>query len=260
MKNIIKTLYTNNSIRLLLRFILFVFILLVLIEVFIEVYNLSPAAFARPSEIISSIYVFFLPSMMLQDVLGTIYRTLLAFIISFPVGVFFGIIASKSKHFDNELTFTIDFLRSIPATALIPLFLVLFGPHDLSKIAVGVFSGSLSIAISVVVGQKSLNKDRKLVANLMKLRGLQRIILYELPEMSPVIIVGLRTAASLCLILVVVGEMFIGSQNGLGKVIMDTRYSDSVPILYAAIVMTGIIGYLINVIFVSLEKRIKAYL
>lgn len=260
MKKNIKRLYTSSSISSFFRFFLFLFFLFGLIEITISVFRLSPAAFARPSEIFFSVYAFFLPSMMLPDVLGTIQRTLLAFILSFPVGIVFGIIASKSKYFDNELKFTIDFLRSIPATALIPLFLVLFGPHDLSKIAVGVFSGALSIAISVVVGEKSLNQDRKVVADLLKLRGFKRIILYELPEMAPVIFVGSRTAASLCLILVVVGEMFIGSNNGLGKVIMDTRYSDDVPTLYAAIVMTGVIGFFINFIFIYFEKRIKEYL
>ena len=61
--------------------------------------------------------------------------------------------------------------------------------------------------------------------------------------------VGARTAASLCLTLVVVGKMFIGSTDGMGKVIMDRRYSDDVPTLYSAIIVTGFIGYGINYLF-----------
>lgn len=249
-----------NSIKALLRSSAFIIVVLSIVELLMMLFGLSPAAFARPSEILLSLPSFIVSSKMLPDVLGTLIRTIIAFIVCVPIGIIVGILAVKSKYFDNEFFFAVDFFRSIPATALIPLFLVVFGPQDMSKIAVGIFSGSLSVAISVIVGQKSLNPDRALVANLLEIKGFKRIALYELPEIAPIIFVGARTAASLCLILVVVGEMFIGSKNGLGKVIMDMRYSDNVPTLYAAIVVTGIIGYVINVLLVGLENRMRAYL
>ena len=209
--------------------------ILVTIELLMWLAKPSPAAFALPSEILREIPKFFLPDDLGYDLLGTLRRTFIAFSLSLPIGIILGVVTIKSRWINRELYFFIDFIRSIPATALIPLFLVLFGTGDISKIAVGVLSGGLVVTVSVIVGYQSLSENRKIIS----------------------IFIGARTAASLCLILVVVGEMFIGSVDGLGKIIMDRRYSDDVPTLYAAIVMTGLVGYTINMIFVFIESKIK---
>ncbi len=244
-------------IRNFIRHLSITIIFLIGIELFMKLLKLSPAAFALPSEILLMMPKFFLPSGELYDLYSTVYRTIVAFLVSLPIGIVIGLFTSKISLVKDEASFVIDFVRSIPATALIPLFLVLFGPGDLSKITVGIFSGSLVIAISVLVGYQSLNKDRKRVSDLLNLNGFKRILYYELPEISPAIFVGARTAISLCLILVVVSEMFIGSKSGLGRIIMDRRYSDDVPTLYAAIVITGLVGYLINRLFLMIENYYK---
>jgi NitT/TauT family transport system permease protein len=60
---------------------------------------------------------------------------------------------------------------------------------------------------------------------------------------------------SLSLIVIIVTEMFIGTTIGLGKLIIGFQYNYNIPGVYAVILLTGIIGYLINAIFVIAEKR-----
>jgi len=234
--------YINSTIK----FFSFLVCILVLLEFTILFFDLSPAAFARPSEIGLSIPNFFLYEHGLLHVGETFSKSLLALTISFPLGIFIGLSVSNMIFFRRELKFIIDFFRSIPATALIPLLIVIFGIGDKSKIAAGVISGSLAIAIAVIVGYSNLNSVRLQVVNNLQLKGLKRIFYYELPELTPSLFIGLRTAASLCLILVVIGEMLIGSETGLGAVIADRRYSDDVPVLYLAILLTGVLGFLTN--------------
>jgi len=138
---------------------------------------------------------------------------------------------------------------------LVPLFLLIFGPGASSKIAAGAFTGALSIALAVVIGIKNLDPDRRVVADLVGLKGIRRALLYELPEALPAVFVGVRSAVSLALILVIVAEMLIGSDTGLGHVIMDMRYTDDVPAVYAAIFCAGALGYLANQI-VSLAEHL----
>ena len=78
--------------------------------------------------------------------------------------------------------------------------------------------------------------------------------------MMPALVVGLRTAISLCLILVVVAEMFIGARSGLGWLIQDRRYSDAVPVVYGAILVTGVVGYLFNHALRRLEAWVRIVL
>ena len=84
----------------------------------------------------------------------------------------------------------------------------------------------------------------------------ERFLLLDLPEAAPHIFLGLRTGISLALILVVVSEMLIGSNNGLGKVIQDMRYTDDKGRMYAALITSGAIGYVYNQVLRVIELRV----
>ena len=68
--------------------------------------------------------------------------------------------------------------------------------------------------------------------------------------------VGLRSAVSMALVIVIVAEMFIGSENGLGHRIIETQQVLNVREMYAAILSAGALGYALNVVFIVIEKRI----
>src|SRR5205085_7751478 len=100
--------------------------------------------------------------------------------------------------------FLADFLRSIPATALIPIFIIIFGIGDTAKIAAGIFSSSLVICLATLQGLKNRNRTRVETARFIGLSKLRQYILLDLPESLVQIFTGLRAGASLALILVVV--------------------------------------------------------
>ena len=207
---------------------------------------ISPAVVARPSEVVNDISNYFPGQIYFDDLVGTTVRSLMALVISCFLGVIIGTTIHRLNLLREVGKFTVDFLRSIPATALVPLFLVFFGIGDASKVAAGVFSGSLAVALATIIGFQNLDSDRRQVANLVGLGGWKRLWYYELAEAAPTLWVGVRTAASLCLVLVIVAEMFIGSDGGLGRIIMDSRYGDNIPSLYGAILVSGIIGFGVN--------------
>jgi NitT/TauT family transport system permease protein len=243
-----------------LKFLIVLLLLAGGVQGLLAALHASPAAFARPNEIVAALPEFLDLHRSLPDVIATLSKTAAAVILAVPLGLGTGLLVVRVPRVAQEAEFCVDFLRSIPATALVPLFLVIFGAGGSSKIAVGCFSGALAIAISVIIGLRNLDPDRRHVADLIGLSGANRFWLYELPEIAPSIFIGLRTAISLALILVVVGEMFIGSGRGLGRIIMDRRYSDDVPGLYAAVFMTGTVGFLLNKAVLSVEQQLRARL
>ena len=68
--------------------------------------------------------------------------------------------------------------------------------------------------------------------------------------------VGLRSAVSMALVIVIVAEMFIGSDTGLGHRIIDAQQILNVKTMYAAILAAGALGYALNILFLVLERRI----
>jgi NitT/TauT family transport system permease protein len=75
-------------------------------------------------------------------------------------------------------------------------------------------------------------------------------------ESLPTIVVGIRTAVSLSVIIVVVTEMLVGAKYGLGVRAAAAQSTSATPTLYAAMLVVGLIGLVLNVLLVGLERRI----
>ena len=75
-------------------------------------------------------------------------------------------------------------------------------------------------------------------------------------ESLPQTFIGLRSGISIALVIVIVAEMFIGTQEGLGKRIIDAQQILNVKDMYASILITGLLGYILNVLFLMAEKRL----
>jgi NitT/TauT family transport system permease protein len=189
------------------------------------------------------------------DILSTIYKLLVSFIIALIIGIPLGLLIGSSKSIYNCIEFLIDFFRSIPATALFPLFLLFFGVNDESKIAVAAFTSTIIIMFNVAHGMKHVNISRVIAARLLGARGLKIFTTVYFWECLPSIFIGIRTAASLSLVVIIVTEMFVGSSAGIGQRIIDYQYIYNIPAMYAMIILAGIIGYLVNYIFIVAEKR-----
>jgi NitT/TauT family transport system permease protein len=74
-------------------------------------------------------------------------------------------------------------------------------------------------------------------------------------ESLPQTFIGLRSGISISLVIVIVAEMFIGTEQGLGKRIIDAQQILNVKDMYASILVTGILGYFLNMLFLLVEKR-----
>lgn len=156
----------------------------------------------------------------------------------------------------SSFEFAVEFFRSIPATALFPLFLLFFGIDNQSKIAIVAWAASLILVINSMYGVHLGKELRIKAARTMKVKGFTLFQKIVFPEALPQIFSGMRIAISLSLIIVVVTEMFIGINFGLGHRIINAQLVFRTSEMYAAIMIAGILGYLINKIFIFFEKRI----
>ena len=75
-------------------------------------------------------------------------------------------------------------------------------------------------------------------------------------ESLPQTFIGLRSGISIALVIVIVAEMFIGTEQGLGKRIIDAQQILNVQDMYASILLTGLLGYSLNMLFLTVEKRL----
>ncbi len=192
---------------------------------------------------------------MLHDFIRTVERTtysiVIAAIIAIPLGIFLG----SSEKLYRSVEFVIDFFRSTPASAMFPLFLVIFGPGDETKILVASFGATLVILFNVSYGVMNARQTRLLAAKVMGANKFRVLIDVMLLESLPQTFVGLRNGVSLALIIVIVAEMFIGSEDGLGYRVINAQMLFEMPDMYAAIFVAGALGYGFNLLFLTIERR-----
>jgi sulfonate transport system permease protein len=189
------------------------------------------------------------------DFVKTVYRTAASTLIAAILAIPLGIVLGSSQRLYRSLEFVIDFFRSTPASAMFPLFLVLFGVGDETKIAVAAFGAALVILFNVAYGVINARKTRLLAARVMGASELRILFDVMLLESLPQTFVGLRNGVSLALVIIVVAEMFIGSQDGLGHSVFEAQQLFDMPRMYAAIFAAGALGYGLNLLFLLIERR-----
>ncbi|MFH1292478.1 MAG: ABC transporter permease [bacterium] len=189
------------------------------------------------------------------DIFTTLYRMTVGLIIGIITGIMLGLIMSSSKKIYNTAEFWLDFLRSIPAPALVPLFLLFFGIGDISKIALTIFVTALLVAINTVYGVLNSKESRIMAGKTIGLSKREILLKIILPDSLPYISSGIRVAISFAMVVVVVSEMIIGANYGLGRKIIDYQLMFQTANMYAVIILTGILGYTFNKLYLIFEKR-----
>ena len=216
----------------------------------------NPILFPPPLAALDQILIDVRSGSLNPDFLATVFRTLQAFAIAALIGIPIGVALGSSRAVYDSVEFVIDFFRSTPASALIPLFLLLFGLSDTNKIAIAAFAAFLVIVFGSAYSVLNARKTRVLAARAMGVSSFRIFTDVLVMESLPNIIVSLRNGISIALVIVIVAEMFIGSEEGLGHRIIDAQQVFDIRKMYAAIIVTGALGYLLNMLFLVAERRL----
>jgi len=217
----------------------------------------SPLILPQPFAVIQAGYSLLVGTGELWSHIGlTAYRTLLSFTLSCLIGIPVGLLMGFMPFVHTALDFLVDFFRSIPPIALFPLFLLVFGIGEASRLAVPFYGCVLVIIVNSSYGVANVPALRRTVGRVYGFSNAQVFWKIVVPDSLPQVFAGMRTAVSLALVLAIVVEMFIGSPSGLGKKIYDYHLLFETPKLYATVGITGLFGYLLNQGFLRLERHI----
>lgn len=215
----------------------------------------NPVLLPTPIDTVTELFKATFTGTLMNDFWATVLRTFQSFLIAAAIGVPLGVALGSSEALYRSFEFLIDFFRSTPASALIPLFLLFFGISDWNKVAIAAFSALLLILFNSAYGVMNAKRSRILAASVM---GANRFDIFRdvlFWESLPQTFIGLRSGVSIALVIVIVAEMFIGTEVGLGKRIIDAQQVLNVKDMYASILITGILGYVLNILFLLVEKR-----
>jgi ABC-type nitrate/sulfonate/bicarbonate transport system permease component len=185
---------------------------------------------------------------------SSLYRMALGFLLAAFAGVVLGLALGASALLHRIAMPTLEILRVLPGPALVPPLIFLLGVDDALKVAVIAIAAFFPILLNTVAGVKAADPVHLLVARTFRVPRRRIILGVQLPSALPYVFAGCRISLGIALIVTVVTEMIAGSA-GVGYYIVSMQYAMRASEMYAAILLLSGIGYLLNRLFLALERR-----
>ena len=185
---------------------------------------------------------------------ATTWRMVLGWLLASAAGVVLGVAIGLSATVRAWLQPMLEFVRPLPASALLPLAIAIFGLSPAMVLSVVAFGAMWPVLLGTIHGLTSVEPRLQEVARCLDLSRAAYVWKIGLPNALPDILSGMRLALTVALIVSVVGEM-IASQAGLGQAILLAARAYRASELFAGIVLLGLIGLVSNALLALAERQ-----
>ncbi|MDR3560169.1 MAG: ABC transporter permease [Negativicutes bacterium] len=218
-----------------------------------------PLFLPTPGAIVASAVELFGEFNLLDDVWASVYRVTVGFVVAAVIGVPLGVLMGSLKTFEAFFEPLLGFIRYMPASAFIPLFILWLGIGESEKIAVIFFGTFFQMTLMVMDVTKNVSLDLINTAYTLGVsqRGVFRRVI--LPASLPGIVDTLRITFGWAWTYLVVAEI-VAASSGLGYMIMQSQRFLKTSNIIVGIVVIGIIGIVIDVFFKWLYARLFPWL
>jgi ABC-type nitrate/sulfonate/bicarbonate transport system permease component len=192
------------------------------------------------------------------DAGASLRRLAAGYAIGAGAGVVAGLAMGSSRRLRRTLEPLTELLRATPAIAVVPAAIVVLGLGEAMHVAVIAFAVLFPVLVNTVQGVRAVPPEVRDTAAILHVSRLERAVSIELPAALPQIFVGLRIALSGAVVLLVVAE-FVGSGDGIGHYVILQQSQFNVPEVYGGILFLGLLGYILNRLFLVVERRVLAW-
>jgi ABC-type nitrate/sulfonate/bicarbonate transport system permease component len=175
--------------------------------------------------------------------------------IAVAAGLVLGMVIGSLPVLRAATASTIEFLRPIPSVAWIPVAVVLYGSSRTSTLILVVYASFWQVLVQVLHGVVDVDPVARETARSYRLGRWARVRWLVWPTALPYVVTGVRLAVAVALILTVTGELLIGTP-GLGNEISIASTSRAVPLTYALVLVTGLVGVAANLLARAAERRL----
>ncbi|AZO74211.1 MAG: ABC transporter permease [Mesorhizobium sp.] len=192
---------------------------------------------------------------LLGDIAISLQRAGLAFAAAVVVAIPLGLVMGQMRAVETALDPILQLFRQTSALALYPVFILLLGLGEASKVFVIFWATLFPLLLNTISGVKEV--DPKLL-EMARVYGARRLTIFRrvvLPGAVPSIFVGLRLGATTALLLLIASEM-IGANKGIGFQVMNAQYNFQIPLMFAAIIILAALGLIANQALVGLQRRL----
>jgi sulfonate transport system permease protein len=215
----------------------------------------SPVFLPGPDRAWASLLRGFSGGDLWSKVLGTLEHMAYGWFAASIVGIALGAAIGSSRTMRSYVAPSLEFLRPLPVSAIIPVAIAMFGLTQGMALFVIAFGAIWPMLLATIHGFAAVEPRLYEVARSLHMSRLAVIFKIALPSASPDVLSGMRLSLTVALILSVVCEILAGL-DGLGHWILLSARSFRSADLFAGVILLGVIGYLTALAMSMVERRL----
>ena len=189
---------------------------------------------------------------------ASLTRSVSGFGIAVVSAVVLGLLIAWYGWLNSFLNPLLELFRNTATLALLPVFTLLLGIGEESKITIVAYAAFFPVLLNTIAGVRTVDP---LLIRAAKSLGLNSFRLFQkviLPSAVPTIFTGIRMAGTSSILVLIAAEM-VGAKAGLGYLIVNSQMSFLIPDMYAGILTVSVLGLVVNVLLVALERHFSKW-
>ena len=196
--------------------------------------------------------------LLLVHIRDSLIRVVLGFALGFVVSIPVAFLLGWYEGFRVIVEPWIQFLRTIPPIALIPIVIVMFGIGTSAKVAIIFFAVFLTMVITIYQGVRNVDNTLIKAARVFDATDAQLFCSVIVPASVPFILTGVRLGLATALTTLVAAEL-TGAATGLGTMIQQAGMYFQMDVVLLGIIIIGIIGFIFDKIVLFLERKLTSW-
>jgi NitT/TauT family transport system permease protein len=206
---------------------------------YVVIFDVPPVVLPRPSLVL----VATLDNWRIVVAEGwiTLLESLYGFVLAFVLGVPLAVAIAGSRTLNLMFYPLLIATQSLPKVALAPLILVWLGTGIESKLAIAWLVAFFPIVVDTATGLRNTPAEFLDLATSVRANAFQTFWKIRLPAAMPFVVSGSKVAITLAVIGAVIGE-FIGSNEGLGNLLLVANSQVNIPLAFACLIGLAVIG------------------
>lgn len=185
----------------------------------------------------------------------TLIQAMAGLLITMATAIPLGLLIGSSDLVWRSVRTIVEFMRPVPAAVILPIIVLLYGTQQVSAVIVVVFGTFFQMLIQAVYGRREVDPVALETARSYRLSPFARFFRLILPSASPFIATGVRLGGAGSLLLAVLCGIILNTP-GLGNLVVRAQTAGTYDLMYALIIVSGLIGLIVMVLLSLLERRV----
>jgi NitT/TauT family transport system permease protein len=193
-----------------------------------------------------------------EHLLASLSRSCSGLALAIAAAVPLGLVIGWDRRIADLFNPLLELFRNTAPLALLPVFTLILGIGEVSKVAMVIYASTWPILLSTVNGVRTVDPLLVKAGRSMGLGSARLFAKVILPASVPTIFTGIRLAAAYSVLVLIAAEM-VGAKAGLGYFVNAAEFNFQIPEMYAGIVTLALLGLIVNSVLVRVENRLSAW-